>query len=57
MWIIRKIFARTAEEGGRQLVYAAVGSSDEPGHLQGAYVNLHKVKEPSDCALGDEGMR
>ncbi|RXW18593.1 hypothetical protein EST38_g7258 [Candolleomyces aberdarensis] len=57
MWIIRKIFARTAEEGGRQLVYAAVGSSEDPGHLEGAYVNLHKVDEPSDYVLGDEGMR
>ncbi|RXW11394.1 hypothetical protein EST38_g14462 [Candolleomyces aberdarensis] len=57
MRIIRKLLARKAEEGGRQLVYAAVGSSEDPTRLQGAYVNLHKVDEPSDYVLGEKGMR
>jgi hypothetical protein len=44
-------------KGGRQLVYAAVGSSADPGRLQGGYINLHKVDEPSDYVLGASGRK
>ncbi|KAJ3535194.1 hypothetical protein NMY22_g6598 [Coprinellus aureogranulatus] len=47
--------ARTTEQGARQLVYAALGSSDNPGALHGQFLNLHKVEEPSNYVLGEAG--
>jgi hypothetical protein len=57
MRVVRKIMARTTEKGSRQLIYAAVGSSADPGRLQGGYINLHKVDEPSDYVLGASGRK
>lgn len=52
-----KLLARPTEEGGRQLVYAAVGSPKNPEDLKGAYINLHRVDEPSDFVVGAEGKK
>jgi NAD(P)-dependent dehydrogenase (short-subunit alcohol dehydrogenase family) len=56
-WFMTKLLARPTEEGGRQLVYAAVGSPKNPEDLKGAYINLHRVDEPSDFVVGAEGKK
>ncbi|KAJ3574678.1 hypothetical protein NP233_g1598 [Leucocoprinus birnbaumii] len=52
------LFARTAEEGSRQLVFGSVGVP-EGGveQLKGAYIHLNQVTEPSDLVLGEEGKK
>ncbi|KAF4615771.1 hypothetical protein D9613_012358 [Agrocybe pediades] len=56
---LRKALARSTEEGSRQFVWAAVGPA--PGEkyrveeLQGAYISLHSVREPSDYVISDQG--
>ncbi|KII83704.1 hypothetical protein PLICRDRAFT_180056 [Plicaturopsis crispa FD-325 SS-3] len=52
--LIEYICCHPAEEGSRQLVYAAVGGSDAEMHA--AYIALSKVKEVSDFALGEKGV-
>ncbi|KAJ2930251.1 hypothetical protein H1R20_g6820, partial [Candolleomyces eurysporus] len=56
-WVMEKALARTSEEGGRQLTYAAVGSPEDPDRLRGQYISLHCVEEPSDYILGSEGKK
>ncbi|RXW25015.1 hypothetical protein EST38_g789 [Candolleomyces aberdarensis] len=56
-WVMEKALARTSEEGGRQLTYAAVGSPEDPDRLRGQYISLHCVEEPSDYVLGSEGKK
>ncbi|KAF5361813.1 hypothetical protein D9756_002391 [Leucocoprinus leucothites] len=52
------LLARTAEEGSRQLVWAAVGiPKKDVDSLKGGYVNLDKVDEPSDFVLGEQGEK
>ncbi|KAF6763204.1 short-chain dehydrogenase [Ephemerocybe angulata] len=51
------LLARTSEQGARQIVYAAVGSWDDPEKLRGTYLNLHEIQEPSDHAIGEKGKR
>ncbi|KAF8074677.1 hypothetical protein FPV67DRAFT_1409312 [Lyophyllum atratum] len=54
-WLMEKFLARTTEQGGRQLVYAAVGDAHEEDKFRGAYVSAAKVSEASDFAIGPEG--
>jgi hypothetical protein len=70
-WAREKVFARTAEEGSRQILFAALSGSgdgvpEEAGNtakegmmsmdkLRGAYVGNCEVTEPSDYVLGEEG--
>jgi NAD(P)-dependent dehydrogenase (short-subunit alcohol dehydrogenase family) len=56
-WAMEKALARTSEQGGRQLTYAAVGSPGDPDSLRGQYISLHNVEEPSDYVLGFEGKK
>ncbi|KAI0046699.1 NAD(P)-binding protein [Auriscalpium vulgare] len=51
------LFARSTEEGARQLVWAAVGGRESEHELHGAYVSDAGVKEPSDFVLSEEGNR
>ncbi|GLB43401.1 putative protein CC1G_02706 Coprinopsis cinerea okayama7 130 [Lyophyllum shimeji] len=53
--VMEKILARTTEEGGRQLVYAAVGGAEDEDKLRGAYISTARVAEASDFAIGPEG--
>jgi retinol dehydrogenase 12 len=46
------IFARTSEQGARQVVYAALANGDE---LKGGYVNRQGVEEPSDFVVDEKG--
>ncbi|TCD63921.1 hypothetical protein EIP91_004768 [Steccherinum ochraceum] len=50
-------FARTAEEGSRQIVYGALGPKDQKKweKLRGAYVSDNEVKEPSQWVRSREG--
>ncbi|KAG6913520.1 hypothetical protein DXG01_006207 [Tephrocybe rancida] len=53
MWLMEKAIARTTEQGSRQLLYAALGGSED--EMRGAYVSSAKVAEPSDFVIGEEG--
>jgi retinol dehydrogenase 12 len=53
--IVEALLARTAEEGSRQLVWAAVGSAGREFELRGGYVSMANLQEVSDYALSDEG--
>jgi hypothetical protein len=61
MTIFEKLVARTAEEGGRQLVWAAVGvpegAEGSLDDLRGAYINLTEVNEPAEFVLGEQGKK
>jgi len=53
--IVEAVFARTAEQGSRNLLWAAVGGAGRESELRGAYVSNAKLQEVSDYALSDEG--
>ena len=53
--ILEILLARTAEEGSRQLVWAAVGGVGREFELRGSYVNKADLQQVSDYALSDEG--
>ncbi|KAG6818613.1 hypothetical protein H0H93_003443 [Arthromyces matolae] len=53
--VLDKTIARTAEEGSRQIVYAAVGGAGEEDRFRGSYISLARVAEASDFAIGPEG--
>ncbi|KAF9050575.1 short-chain dehydrogenase [Panaeolus papilionaceus] len=53
-WLAVKLLARTAEEGSRQLVWAALGSPEDTESLRGAYISSMKVCESSDFAISEE---
>jgi retinol dehydrogenase-12 len=55
MGIMALVLARTAEQGSRQLVWAAVGGAGREFDLRGAYVNKANISEVSDYALSDDG--
>ena len=48
------LLARTAEEGSRQLVWAAIG---RPGQkdMNGAFVMNYTITEPSDFVISEKG--
>lgn len=56
-WMMEKALARTSEEGGRQLVWAAVGGEGNEDETRGAYISACRVEEPSDILLGEEGQK
>ena len=49
------LLARTAEEGSRQLMWAAIGGVGREFELRGGYVNRANLQEVSDYVLSDEG--
>ena len=53
--VLHALLARTADEGSRQLVWAAVGGAGREFELRGGYVNKADLEEASDYALSDEG--
>lgn len=55
--LLEKAIGWTTEEGGRQLVYGAVGDPGSLDALRGAYLDHTKIVEPSDHCLGDSGKR
>jgi hypothetical protein len=59
--IFQWLLAHSAEEGSRQLVWAAVGIPQEKDQtlkdLRGAYIHQSHIDEPSDYVLGEEGKK
>ena len=53
---MEKAFARTSEEGSRQLIWACVGGKDNLDELRGAYISGLQVQEPSDYVISEEGQ-
>ncbi|KAF5355364.1 hypothetical protein D9758_006115 [Tetrapyrgos nigripes] len=51
--LLEMTLERTTEAGSRQLVYAALGGTEE--EMGGGYVNHTKVDEPSDFAISAKG--
>ncbi|KAJ3733725.1 hypothetical protein DFJ43DRAFT_994570 [Lentinula guzmanii] len=54
--LMERLVAMTTEEGGRQLVWAAVGGAGSEEKIKGGYVSFAKVVEPSDFSLSKEGQ-
>ncbi|KAF8958275.1 short-chain dehydrogenase [Flammula alnicola] len=54
-WIMKKVLARTSEEGSRQLIWAAVGGEDTKDQLRGAYISVGRVSEASDYVISEVG--
>ena len=55
MMIMAALLGRTAEQGSRQLVWAAVGGASREFELRGAYVSMADIGEVSDYVLSDDG--
>ncbi|KAJ3756880.1 hypothetical protein EV360DRAFT_95519 [Lentinula raphanica] len=54
--LMERLLAMTTEEGGRQIVWAAVGGVGEEERLKGGYVSFGEVVEPSDFSISREGQ-
>ncbi|TFK23415.1 NAD(P)-binding protein [Coprinopsis marcescibilis] len=54
--ILDRYLAWTAEEGSRQLVWAALSLEDSIDDMHGAYIARMAVTEASDYVIGSEGM-
>ncbi|KAJ7069264.1 hypothetical protein C8F01DRAFT_1047906 [Mycena amicta] len=55
--LIQWLLAFTAEEGSRQLVFAAVGEPTHPENLHGEFIMAGKPMEVSDFVLSEQGKR
>ncbi|KAJ7113306.1 hypothetical protein C8R43DRAFT_1138608 [Mycena crocata] len=55
--IMQRLLGFTAEEGSRRLVWAAVGSPENPDDLRGGYINQCAVEEPNDFVISAEGHK
>ncbi|EKM54525.1 uncharacterized protein PHACADRAFT_185443 [Phanerochaete carnosa HHB-10118-sp] len=61
MALVDVTVGRSAEQGARQLLHAALGpDGKEDAHVEymrGAYVSCHAVREPSDFVISKDGAR
>ncbi|KAI5892399.1 NAD(P)-binding protein [Schizophyllum commune H4-8] len=55
MRLMNAILAVSAEVGSRELVWAALGGSENADALRGAFVARHTVRQPSDFVLSERG--
>jgi hypothetical protein len=55
MLFMNRILGFTAEEGSRQLVWAAVGG--EPDKLRGEYISGCQTEEVADFVLSPQGVK
>ncbi|KAG2112708.1 uncharacterized protein F5147DRAFT_632379 [Suillus discolor] len=55
--IKKRLLAWTAEQGSRQLIFAAVGGRDNEENMKGGYVSLGRIVEVADFVLSDEGHK
>lgn len=57
--VLEKVLARTAEEGSRQLIWAALGPDGKEGEhvkqLRGAYTSWNAAREPSNFVISKKG--
>ncbi|KAH9479748.1 Short chain dehydrogenase sol3 [Psilocybe cubensis] len=72
-WFMERVLARTAEEGSRQVVWAALGcdesenaagggsarqrTREREAKMKGAYISNASISEPSDYVIGEEGRK
>ncbi|KAF9258503.1 short-chain dehydrogenase [Marasmius fiardii PR-910] len=54
---MKETVALSAEEGSRQVLYAAIGDRDKEELFKGGYVAFLSVQEVSDFILSDEGRK
>ena len=54
-WLMKKLLARSTEQGSRQLIWACIGGKDNIDELRGAYISSMRVQEPSDFVVSEEG--
>ena len=61
MWLIERTVTRSAEQGSRQLLWAALGPNGKDNEyiddLKGAFVMHGGVVEPSDFVISEEGKK
>ncbi|KAF9241280.1 hypothetical protein BU15DRAFT_60905 [Melanogaster broomeanus] len=57
LYLMEKLLAWTAEQGSRQLIYAAIADRDNEDHMKGAFISKAAVIEPSDFVLSEEGTK
>ncbi|KAL1683389.1 hypothetical protein EV122DRAFT_201666 [Schizophyllum commune] len=55
MRLMNALFAVSAEVGSRELVWAALGGSEDADAMRGAFVARHEVRQPSDFVLSERG--
>lgn len=55
MWLMDLTIGRTADDGSRVFVWAALGAEEKRDELRGAYVSLCQVNEPSDYVVSEDG--
>ncbi|KAF7360243.1 hypothetical protein MVEN_00753100 [Mycena venus] len=55
--LVVSVLAFTAEEGSRQLVWAAVAEQNQPEKLRGEFISACKVTEVADFVLSPEGVK
>lgn len=56
-WLMKTFLAYTAEEGSRQLIYAAVGGGADEHQLRGAFISNSEIKEASDFVIDEDGVK
>ncbi|KAJ7139194.1 short-chain dehydrogenase [Mycena epipterygia] len=56
-WFMERLLAWTAEQGSRQLVWAALAHQDHPETLRGEFIEVSHVQEVSNFVLSEEGAK
>jgi len=56
-WLMDHTVAFTAEEGSREVVYAAVGGAEDENEMRGAFISWGRIEEVSDFVLSAEGAK
>ncbi|KAJ7139182.1 short-chain dehydrogenase [Mycena epipterygia] len=56
-YIMERLLARSAEEGSRSLVWAALANQDHPEKMRGEYVAVAQFEEVSDYVLSADGAK
>ncbi|KAJ8074023.1 hypothetical protein PM082_012313 [Marasmius tenuissimus] len=54
---LKEVMAYTSEEGGRQLLYAAIGERDKEDQMRGAFLAYSEIWRWSDFLLSEGGKR
>ncbi|KAK0203032.1 hypothetical protein DFS33DRAFT_950306 [Desarmillaria ectypa] len=56
-WAMVKLIVYSAEEGSRQLVWAAVGGGEDEKRLRGGYVSFSNIEEVNDYAISETSLK
>ncbi|KAG9219908.1 hypothetical protein CCMSSC00406_0009511 [Pleurotus cornucopiae] len=55
IYFVGKFIGRTAEEGARQLIWAALAKSSEEASMKGAYIASMEIREPCNFVISQKG--